>query len=70
MKFTLQPANEIMSSMSPMSSMSGSNSAGTTATSVSIVKGASNPNVQKPYSTSPVNVAVGRGVLWILLFSL
>ena len=54
------------------SSMSGSNSsmspaanAGTNATSVSIVKGASNPSTQKPYDPSPLNVAVGRTVLWI-----
>ena len=60
------------SSMSSMSSMSGSNSsmspAGTTgsnATTVSIVKGASNPSTQKPYNPSPLNVAVGRTVLWI-----
>jgi plastocyanin len=60
------------SSMSTMSSMSGSNSsmspagtAGTNATSVSIVKGASNPSTQKPYNPSPLNVAVGRTVLWI-----
>ena len=57
-------------------SMSGSNSsmsnsipqpltAGTNATSVSIVKGASNPSTQKPYNPSPLNVAVGRTVLWI-----
>jgi plastocyanin len=51
-------------------SMSGSNSsmfpagtAGTNATSDSIVKGASNPSTQKPYNPSPVNVAVGRTVL-------
>jgi plastocyanin len=89
MKFTLQPAEGPMSSMSgsnssmssmsgsnssmsSMSSMSGSNSsmspvgtAGTNATSVSIVKGASNPSTQKPYNPSPLNVAVGRTVLWI-----
>jgi len=73
MKFTLQPANGPMSSMSgSMSSMSGSNSsmspagtAGSNATSVSIVKGASNPSTQKPYNPSPLNVAVGRTVLWI-----
>ncbi|MGC2669224.1 MAG: plastocyanin/azurin family copper-binding protein [Candidatus Nitrosopolaris sp.] len=54
------------------SSMSGSNSsmspaanARTNATSVSIVKGASNPSTQKPYDPSPLNVAVGRTVLWI-----
>jgi plastocyanin len=54
------------------SSMSGSNSSmspaaspGTNATSVSIVKGASNPSTQKPYYPSPLNVAVGRTVLWI-----
>ena len=66
MKFTLQPAKGTMSSMSG-SSMSGSPTGtdGTTATSVSIVKGASNPNSQKPYNPSPVNVAVGRTVLWI-----
>ena len=71
MKFTLQPAKGTDSYMSSMSSMSGSNSSmspagttGTTATSVSIVKGASNPNSQKPYNPSPVNVAVGRTVLW------
>jgi plastocyanin len=53
-------------------SMSGSNSsmfpagtAGTNATSDSIVKGASNPSTQKPYNPSPLNVAVGRTVLWI-----
>ena len=73
MKFTLQPAKGPMSSMSgSMSSMSGSNSsmspagtAGTNATSVSIVKGASNPSTQKPYNPSPLNVAVGGTVLWI-----
>jgi plastocyanin len=79
MKFTLQPAKGPMSSMSgsnssmsSMSSMTGSNSsmspagtAGTNATSVSIVKGASNPSTQKPYNPSPLNVAVGRTVLWI-----
>jgi plastocyanin len=83
MKFTLQPAEGPMSSMSgsmssmsgsnsSMSSMSGSNSsmspagtAGTNATSVSIVKGASNPSTQKPYNPSPLNLAVGRTVLWI-----
>jgi len=50
-----------------MSSMSGTNSSmsGTSATSVSIVKGASNPSTQKPYNPSPTNVAVGRTVLWI-----
>ena len=54
------------------SSMSNSNSsmspaaiAGINATSVSIVKGASNPSTQKPYDPSPLNVAVGRTVLWI-----
>jgi len=55
------------------SSMPGSNSsmlspagaAGTNASSVSIVKGASNPSTQKPYNPSPLNVAVGRTVLWI-----
>jgi plastocyanin len=70
MKFTLQPAKGPMSSMSgsnSMSSMSGSNSSmsGTNATSVSIVKGASDPSTQKPYNPSPVNVAVGSSVLWI-----
>jgi len=73
MKFTLQPAKGPMSSMSgSMSSMSGSNSsmspagtAGTNATSVSIVKGASNPSTQKPYDPSPLDVAVGGTVLWI-----
>jgi plastocyanin len=34
------------------------------ATSVSIVKGASDPSTQKPYNPSPVNVANGRTVLW------
>jgi plastocyanin len=60
------------SSMSSMSSMSGSNSsmspagtAGSNVTTVSIVKGASNPSTQKPYNPSPLNVAVGRTVLWI-----
>ncbi len=55
------------SSMSSMSSMSGSNSSisGTNAISVSIVKGASNPSTQKPYTPSPANVAIGRSVLWI-----
>ena len=64
MKFTLQPAKGTLSSMS---SMSGSNSSmsGTNATSISIVKGASNPSTQKPYNPSPANVAVGRTVLWI-----
>jgi plastocyanin len=54
------------------SSMSGSNSSmspaanlGTNATSVSIVKGASNPSTQKPYDPSPLNVVVGRTVLWM-----
>ena len=65
MNFTLSP----VSATTSMSSMSGSNSsmspAGTNATSVSIVKGASNPSTQKPYNPSPVNVAVGRTVLWI-----
>ena len=73
MKFTLQPAKGPMSSMSgSMSSMSGSNSsmspagtAGSNATAISIVKGASNPSTQKPYNPSPLNVAVGRTVLWI-----
>ncbi|MDQ6668122.1 MAG: plastocyanin/azurin family copper-binding protein [Thermoproteota archaeon] len=66
MKFTLQPAKGSMSSMSGSnSSMSPAGAAGTNATSVSIVKGASNPNTQKPYSPSPLNVAVGRTVLWI-----
>lgn len=68
MKFTLQPAEGIMPSMSSMSGSKSSTSsagpAGTTATSVSIVKGASNPNGQKPYNPSPVNVAVGGSVLW------
>jgi plastocyanin len=73
-------SNSSMSSMSSMSgsnsnsSMSGSNSnssmspAGTTgsnATTVSIVKGASNPNTQNPYTPSPLDVAAGRTVLWI-----
>ena len=69
MKFTLQPAKGPMSSMSSMSgsnsSMSPAGTAGTNATSVSIVKGASNPSTQKPYNPSPLNVAVGRTVLWI-----
>ena len=47
------------------SSMSPAAIAGINATSVSIVKGASNPNTQKPYDPSPLNVAVGRTVLWI-----
>jgi plastocyanin len=54
------------------SAMSGSNAsmspvgtAGTNATSVSIVKGASNPSTQKPYNPSSVNVAVGTTVSWI-----
>jgi plastocyanin len=73
---SMSGSNSSMSSMSgsnsSMSSMSGSNSsmspagtAGTNATSVSIVKGASNPSTQKPYNPSPLNVAVGRTVLWI-----
>jgi len=45
--------------------MSPAGTAGTNATSVSIVKGASNPSTQKPYNPSPLNVAVGRTVLWI-----
>jgi plastocyanin len=60
------------SSMSSMTSMSGSNSsispagiAGVNATSVSIIKGASNASTQKPYNPSPLYVAVGRIVLWI-----
>jgi len=74
MKFTLQPTKGTMSSMSSMSgsnssmsSMFGSNSSmsGTNATSISIVKGASNPSTQKPYNPSPANIAVGRTVLWI-----
>ncbi|PWU81729.1 MAG: hypothetical protein DLM72_05365 [Candidatus Nitrosopolaris wilkensis] len=69
MKFTLQPAKGSMSSNSSMSgsnsSMSPAGAAGTNATSVSIVKGASNPSTQKPYNPSPLNVAVGRTVLWI-----
>ncbi len=69
MKFTLQPAKGPMSSMSSMSgsnsSMSPAGTAGSNATSVSIVKGASNPSTQKPYNPSPLNVAVGRTVLWI-----
>jgi plastocyanin len=47
------------------SSMSPAGAAGTNASSVSIVKGASNPSTQKPYNPSPLNVAVGRTVLWI-----
>ena len=47
------------------SSMSPAANAGTNATSVSIVKGASNPSTQKPYDPSPLSVAVGRTVLWI-----
>jgi plastocyanin len=70
---SMSGSNSSMSSMSGSnSSMSGSNSsmspagtAGTNATSVSIVKGASNPSTQKPYNPSPLNVAVGRTVLWI-----
>jgi len=68
---SMSGSNSSMSSMSgsnsSMSSMSGSNSSmsGTNATSVSIVKGASNPGTQKPYSPSPDNIAVGRTVLWI-----
>jgi plastocyanin len=46
------------------SSMSPVGTAGTNATSVSIVKGASNPSTQEPYNPSPLNVAVGRTVLW------
>jgi len=66
MKFTLQPAKGPISSMSGSnSSMSPAGTAGTNATSVSIVKGASNPSTQKPYNPSPLNVAVGRTVLWI-----
>ena len=69
MKFTLQPTKGPKSSMSSMSgsnsSMSPAGTAGTNATSVSIVKGASNPSTQKPYNPSPLNVAVGRTVLWI-----
>jgi plastocyanin len=72
---SMSGSNSSMSSMSgsnsSMSSMSGSNSsmspagtAGTNATSVSIVKGASNPSTQKPYNPSPLNVAVSRTVLW------
>jgi len=54
------------SSMSSMSPMSGSNSStpAPNATSVSIVKGASDPSTQKPYNPSPVNIALGRTVLW------
>jgi plastocyanin len=54
------------SSMSSMSPMSGSNSStsAANATSVSIVKGASDPSTQKPYNPSPANVAIGRTVLW------
>ena len=47
------------------SSMSPAANSGINATSVSIVKGASNPSTQKPYDPSPLNVAVGRTVLWI-----
>ncbi len=47
------------------SSMSPAGTAGTNATSVSIVKGASNPSTQKPYDPSPLDVAVGGTVLWI-----
>ena len=66
MKFTLQPAKGSMSSMpGSNSSMSPAGAAGTNASSVSIVKGASNPSTQKPYNPSPLNVAVGRTVLWI-----
>jgi plastocyanin len=75
MKFTLQPAKGPISTMSSMSSMSGSNSMSSmsgsnssmpsaNATSVSIVKGASDPSTQKPYNPSPVNVSVGRTVSW------
>jgi plastocyanin len=69
---SMSSMSSMSGSNSSMSSMSGSNSsmspagtAGTNATSVSIVKGASNPSTQKPYNPSPLNVAVGRTVLWI-----
>jgi plastocyanin len=69
---SMSSMSSMSGSNSSMSSMSGSNSsmspagtAGTNTTSVSIVKGASNPSTQKPYNPSPLNVAVGRTVLWI-----
>jgi plastocyanin len=33
--------------------------------SISIVKGASNPSTTKPYSPSPLNISVGTTVVWI-----
>ena len=57
--------SSISNSNSSMSNSSPAAIAGINATSVSIVKGASNPNTQKPYDPSPLNVAVGRTVLWI-----
>jgi plastocyanin len=72
-KSTMSGSNASMSGSN--ASMSGSNASmspagtagtvGTNATSVSIVKGASNPSTQKPYNPSPVNVAVGTTVSWI-----
>jgi plastocyanin len=67
---SMSSSSNSMSSMSSssnsMSSMSGSNSSmpAPNATSVSIVKGASDPSTQKPYNPSPFNVAVGKTVLW------
>ena len=57
--------SSISNSNSSMSNSSPAANAGINATSVSIVKGASNPSTQKPYDPSPLNVAVGRTVLWI-----
>jgi plastocyanin len=61
--FGQKPA--MSNSNSSMSNSSPAANAGINATSVSIVKGASNPSTQKPYDPSPLNVAVGRTVLWI-----
>jgi plastocyanin len=63
---SISNSNSSMSnSNSSMSNSSPAANAGINATSVSIVKGASNPSTQKPYDPSPLNVAVGRTVLWI-----
>ena len=62
-KPAMSASNSSMSNSN--SSMSPAANSGINATSVSIVKGASNPSTQKPYDPSPLNVAVGRTVLWI-----
>ena len=40
------------------------NALGQSKTPVSIVKGASNPSISKPYNPSPLSISVGANVTW------